>query len=52
MRGEAIAGILVILVNIGGGFVIGVFQQDLPLLTADPQATFVDKAKYIRPTRS
>ncbi len=34
VRGEAIAGILVILVNIGGGFVIGVFQQDLPLLTA------------------
>ena len=34
VRGEAIAGILVILVNIGGGVVIGVFQQDLPLLTA------------------
>ncbi|NWF54445.1 MAG: flagellar biosynthesis protein FlhA [Syntrophaceae bacterium] len=34
VRGEAIAGILVILVNIGGGFVIGVFQQDLLLLTA------------------
>ncbi len=34
VRGEAIAGILIILVNIGGGFVIGVFQQNLPFLTA------------------
>ena len=34
VRGEAVAGILIILVNIGGGFVIGVFQQDLPFLTA------------------
>ena len=34
VRGEAIAGILIILVNIGGGFIIGVFQQNLPFLTA------------------
>ncbi len=34
VRGEAVAGILIILVNIGGGFIIGVFQQDLPFLTA------------------
>jgi flagellar biosynthesis protein FlhA len=34
VRGEAIAGVLIILVNIGGGFIIGVFQQNLPLLTA------------------
>jgi flagellar biosynthesis protein FlhA len=34
VRGEAIASILVILVNIGGGFIIGVVQQNLPFLTA------------------
>jgi len=34
VRGEAIAGILIIMVNIGGGFIIGVLQQNLPLLTA------------------
>ena len=34
VRGEAVAGILIILVNIGGGFAIGVFQQDLPFLAA------------------
>ena len=34
VRGEAIAGILIILINIGGGFLIGVFQQDLAFLTA------------------
>lgn len=34
VRGEAIAGILIILVNIIGGFTIGVWQQNLPLLTA------------------
>ncbi len=34
VRGEAIAGILIILVNIGGGFLIGVFQQNLPFLNA------------------
>ena len=34
VRGEAIAGILIILVNIGGGFIIGMVQQNLPLSTA------------------
>ncbi len=34
VRGEAIAGILIILVNIIGGFTIGVWQQNLPILTA------------------
>ena len=34
VRGEAVAGILIILVNIGGGFIIGVVQQNLPFLTA------------------
>jgi len=34
VRGEAIAGIVIILINIGGGLLIGVLQQNLPLLTA------------------
>lgn len=34
VRGEAIAGILIILINIVGGFIIGVLQLGLPLLTA------------------
>ncbi len=34
VRGEAIAGILIIFINIGGGFIIGVLQQNLSLLTA------------------
>jgi len=34
VRGEAIAGILIIFVNIGGGFIIGVLQQGLSLLQA------------------
>ncbi len=34
VRGEAIAGIIIILVNIGGGFIVGVLQQNLPFLTA------------------
>jgi flagellar biosynthesis protein FlhA len=34
VRGEAIAGILIILVNIGGGFIIGVLQQNLAMETA------------------
>ena len=34
VRGEAVAGMIIILINIGGGFIIGVFQQNLPLLTA------------------
>ena len=34
VRGEAVAGILIILVNIGGGFIIGVVQQNMPFLAA------------------
>lgn len=34
VRGEAIAGLLIILINIGGGFIIGVLQHKLSLLTA------------------
>jgi flagellar biosynthesis protein FlhA len=34
VRGEAIAGILIILINIVGGFIIGVIQHKLSLLTA------------------
>jgi flagellar biosynthesis protein FlhA len=34
VRGEAVAGMIIILINIGGGFIIGVFQQNLPLMTA------------------
>jgi flagellar biosynthesis protein FlhA len=34
VRGEAIAGILIILVNIIGGFIIGVLQQNLAMETA------------------
>jgi len=34
VRGEAVAAMIIIMINIGGGFIIGVFQQSLPLLTA------------------
>ena len=34
VRGDAVAAIIIVFVNIIGGFVIGVFQQGLPLLTA------------------
>jgi flagellar biosynthesis protein FlhA len=34
VRGEAVAAMIIIVINIGGGFIIGVFQQNLPLLTA------------------
>jgi len=34
VRGEAVAGMVIMLINIGGGFIIGIFQQNLPLLTA------------------
>jgi flagellar biosynthesis protein FlhA len=34
VRGDAIAAIIIVFVNIIGGFVIGVFQQGLPLLAA------------------
>jgi flagellar biosynthesis protein FlhA len=34
VRGEAVAAMIIIVINIAGGFIIGVFQQNLPLLTA------------------
>ncbi|MDP2807974.1 MAG: flagellar biosynthesis protein FlhA, partial [bacterium] len=34
VRGDAIAGILIVLVNIFGGLIIGVFQQGMPIQTA------------------
>jgi flagellar biosynthesis protein FlhA len=34
VRGEAIAGLLIIFINIGGGLIIGVLQQRLPLYGA------------------
>ncbi len=34
VRGDAVAAIIIVFVNIIGGFVIGVFQQGLPLLVA------------------
>lgn len=34
VRGDAIAGILIMLVNIFGGFIIGVWQQGMPLVDA------------------
>ena len=33
VRGEAVAAMIIIVINIAGGFIIGVFQQNLPLLT-------------------
>ncbi|MCX8117512.1 MAG: flagellar biosynthesis protein FlhA [Desulfobacterota bacterium] len=34
VRGEAVAGLLIMLINIVGGFLIGVFQHRMPFLTA------------------
>ena len=34
VKGDAIAGIIIIIVNIIGGIVIGVFQQGIPILQA------------------
>jgi flagellar biosynthesis protein FlhA len=34
VRGDAVAGILIVLVNIFGGLIIGVFQQGMPIQTA------------------
>lgn len=34
VRGDAVAGILIVLINIVGGFVIGVWQKGMPLDTA------------------
>jgi len=34
VRGDAIAGILIVMVNIFGGLIIGVFQQGMPIVAA------------------
>ncbi len=34
VRGEAIAGLIIMAINIIGGFIIGVFQQDMPVTEA------------------
>jgi len=34
VRGDAIAGIMIVMVNIFGGLIIGVFQQGMPIATA------------------
>ena len=34
VRGDAVAAIIIVFVNIIGGFIIGIFQQGLPLLVA------------------
>lgn len=34
VRGDAVAGILIVMVNIFGGLIIGIFQQGMPLMTA------------------
>ncbi|MBI5655723.1 MAG: flagellar biosynthesis protein FlhA [Geobacter sp.] len=34
VRGDAVAGVLIMLVNIFGGFIIGVWQQGMPLVDA------------------
>ncbi|MBT1071934.1 flagellar biosynthesis protein FlhA [Pelotalea chapellei] len=34
VRGDAVAGIMIVLINIFGGLIIGVFQQGMPIQTA------------------
>ena len=41
VRGDAIAGILVIIINILGGLVVGMLQHDLPLATAAKNYTLL-----------
>ena len=41
VRGEAIAGIIIILINIGGGFIIGMLQQSLSLAVAAQNYTIL-----------
>ncbi len=31
VRGEAIAGLIIMIINVIGGFIIGIFQQDMPV---------------------
>ncbi|OHB24734.1 MAG: flagellar biosynthesis protein FlhA [Desulfuromonadaceae bacterium GWC2_58_13] len=41
VRGDAIAGIIITLVNIGAGFVIGVLQQGMPMVQAAQNYTIL-----------
>ena len=41
VRGDAVAGILVIIINILGGLVVGMLQHDLPLATAAKNYTML-----------
>jgi flagellar biosynthesis protein FlhA len=41
VRGDAIAGILITLINVIGGILIGVFQKDLPLMEAVQKYTLL-----------
>ncbi len=41
VRGDAVAGIIITLVNIVGGFVIGVFQQNMSMVTAAQNYTLL-----------
>ena len=41
VRGDAIAGILIIIINILGGLVVGMIQHDLPLATAAKNYTLL-----------
>ncbi|MBW2367114.1 MAG: flagellar biosynthesis protein FlhA [Deltaproteobacteria bacterium] len=41
VRGDAIAGIIITLINILGGFVIGVFQKDMSMVTAAQNYTLL-----------
>ncbi|MEJ2199961.1 MAG: flagellar biosynthesis protein FlhA [Desulfuromonadaceae bacterium] len=41
VRGDAIAGIIITLVNIGAGFVIGVVQQGMPMIQAAQNYTIL-----------
>ncbi|MCL2340931.1 MAG: flagellar biosynthesis protein FlhA [Proteobacteria bacterium] len=41
VRGDAIAGIIITLINIGAGFIIGVLQKDMPLAEAAKNYTIL-----------
>ncbi len=41
VRGEAIAGLIIMAINVIGGFVIGVLQQDLPVASAAQSYTLL-----------
>ena len=41
VRGDAVAGIVITLVNIIGGFIIGVFQQDMTMVSAAQNYTLL-----------